>query len=80
MVTAHANMTKNAVIKAKPWEMREKKHHQPMGKNKQTQSIMEISADKKGQSRSKTSKKKDDESVTGRTVCCGPHEWSKMID
>jgi len=38
---------------------------------KQTQSIMEISADKKGQSRSKTSNKQDDESVTGNTVCCG---------
>jgi len=30
MVKAHANMTKNAVIKAKP--CREKKHHLPMGK------------------------------------------------
>lgn len=33
-----------------------------------TQSIMEISADNKGQSRSKTSYQKDDESVTGHAV------------
>lgn len=52
------------------WEM-EKKHHLLMAEktNRHTQSIMEISADKKGQSRSKTSRQKDDESVTGHMLC-----------
>lgn len=70
MVTAHANMTKNALIKAKPCGKWRKKTPPTNGRktNRHTQSIMEISADKKGQSRSKTSRQKDDESVTGHML------------
>ncbi len=49
-------------------------------KNKHTQSIIKISADKKGQSRSKTSRQKDDESVTGHMLWRNFLSWMEWND
>lgn len=68
-LTTHANVTQRMhSLRAKPWRNWRKTPPTNARKtNRHTQSIMEISVDKKGQSRSKTSRKNEVKMIDCRT-------------